>query len=148
MSSTTANKALVRRYIEQIWNRGDLAAIEQLVAEGFAGHDPATRGEPRGQADLHALINTYRTALPDVQITVDQQVAQGDWVVTRWTACGTHQGRLWAIGPTGRRVAVSGLSLHCVRAGKLTEEWTSFDALALVQHLWTVPTRPSADVAT
>ena len=144
MSATTANKALVRRYIDELWNGGDLTALDRLVASGFAGRDPATRGVPRGRADLGRLVASYRTALPDLHVTLEQQVAEGECVATRWTARGTHRGYLGAIGPTGRPVVIGGLSLHRVRADRLAEEWTSFDALALVQHLWALPARAPA----
>ena len=114
------------------------------MAGSFVGHDPATRSAPRRRADLGRLVATYRAALPDLLVECDLQVAEDDRVVTRWTARGTHRGYLGAIGPTGRPVVIGGLSLHRVRADRLAEEWTSFDALALVQHLWALPARAPA----
>jgi len=136
---------VVQDYIEHAWNRAWFASLEQLVADEYVGHYPANRQDVRGRCGLAELVKTYRAAFPDLCITVDAQVGEGESVATRWTARGKHQGPLSAIPPTGRDVTVHGLSLHQLRAGRITWEWTSFDAFAIVRQLW-APVAPQTDV--
>ena len=82
----------------------------------------------------------YRQAFPDLQTTIEDQVAEGDKVVTRFTARGTHQGETEAFGPpTGNRVEVTGITVEQFADGKIAEDWTNFDALGLMQQLGLIP---------
>ncbi len=98
------NKALVRRYFEEIWDKGNLELIDELFTTNFVRHGPtATEGEVRGQEGFESLVSMYRSALPDLRIPIEDQIAEGDKVVTRLTLRGTHQGETEQFGPpTGR----------------------------------------------
>jgi predicted ester cyclase len=100
------NKALVRRYFEEIWDKGNLDLIDELFTTTFVRHGPtATEGEVCGQEGFEGLVSMYRSALPDLRIPIEDQIAEGDRVVTRWRARCTHQGSLWATLPPAIRRA-------------------------------------------
>ena len=86
----------------------------------------------------------YRTAFPDLRLTIEAQVSEGDLVVTRWKASGTHQGELFGIAPTGKQATVTGISLTRVSGGKIAEDWTNWDTLGLLQQLGAVPAPTTA----
>ena len=136
VSASGDNKALIRRYIDLVWNQGRSSALQQLVDDGFVGHYPAMRHQVRGISELRQLIARYHSAFSDLHVTIDEQVAEDSRIATRWTFRGTHDGALGAIPPTGRDVTVTGLSLHQLEADRLCSEWTIFDALAIGGQIW------------
>jgi steroid delta-isomerase-like uncharacterized protein len=104
------NKALVRRYFEEIWDKGNLDLIDELFTTDFVRHGPtATEGEVRGQEGFESLVSMYRSALPDLRVSIEDLIAEGDRVVTRWTARGTHQGELMGNAPTGNPATIRGI---------------------------------------
>ena len=130
------NKALVRRYFEEIWDKGNLDLIEELFSTNFVRHGPtATEGEVRGQEGFESLVSMYRSALPDLRIPIEDQIAEGDRVVTRWRARGTHQGELMGNAPTGNPASVTGILVDRVSGGKIEEEWVDYDTLHLMQQI-------------
>ncbi len=135
--STEENKALSRRLIEEVWNQGNLAVIDELIAPNYVDHDPT--GPIQGPEGMKQFVSMYLTAYPDTHFTIEDQIAEGDRVVTRWTARGTHKGPLMGIPPTGKQVTVAGISIDRVVNGKLVEDWTSYDALGMMQQLGVVP---------
>jgi len=137
--STEQHKAMDRRVYEEVWNEGSLDVIDELVAANYIDHDPNPTSTLEGLEGLKHSITMYRTAFPDVHFTVEDQIAEGDTVVTRWTARGTHQGPLMGIPPTGKQAMVTGISITRVASGKVVESWTNFDALGLLQQLGAVP---------
>jgi steroid delta-isomerase-like uncharacterized protein len=137
--STEQNKAMDRRVYEEVWNGGNLAVIDELVAANYVDHDQEPPGALEGVEGLKQSVTMYRTAFPDVHFTVEDQIAEGDRVVTRWTARGTHQGAFMGIPPTGKQAMVTGISITRVASGKVVEGWTNFDALGLLQQLGAVP---------
>lgn len=131
------NKKLVRRLIEEVWNRGNFAVADELVASDYVGHtQPDETYGPEGYKQFFA---TLREAFPDLQFTVEDQIAEGDRVVTRWTARGTHQGEFQGIPPTGKQASVTGITVKRLANGKLVEGWTNADMLGLLQQLEAVP---------
>jgi steroid delta-isomerase-like uncharacterized protein len=128
-------KAVPRRLIEEVYNQGRLDVIEEIIAPGYVGHDPAIPHEIAGPAAERELAAAYRVAFPDLAITIEDQIAEDDRVVTRWTARGTHTGDLWGIAGTGREVRVSGTSVDRIRSGRIVESWVNWDALGLMQQL-------------
>ncbi len=132
-------KAIARREVDEIFTAGDLAVVDELYAADYIGHDP-TRPEPiRGPAGVKEQVSGYRTAFPDLQLTADEIVAEGDLVVTRWTGRGTHTGELMGIAPTGKEVTVSGITIARLANGKIAEEWELMDALGMMVQLGAVP---------
>jgi steroid delta-isomerase-like uncharacterized protein len=133
------NKALVRRYFEEIWDKGNLDLIDELFTTNFVRHGPtATEGEVRGQEGFESLVSSYRTGLPDLRIPIEDQIAKGDRVVTRWRARGTHQGELMGNAPTGNPATVTGILVDRINGGKIEEEWADYDTLHLMQQIGAV----------
>ncbi len=133
------NKAVVRRFLEEIFSGGNLELVDELFAPHYVLHDPAVPGEVRGPEGVKQYVGMYRGAYPDTRFTVEDQIAEGDEVVTRWTGRGTHQGELMGIPPTGQEVTVTGIEFDRVSGGKLEETWVTYDALGMMQQLGFVP---------
>jgi steroid delta-isomerase-like uncharacterized protein len=133
-------KELVRRYFEQIWNRGNLEIVDQLFTPDFVRHGPALEGgEVRGPEGLKQLVRLYRGSFPDLNVPIDEQIGEGEVVVTRWTAQGSHQGELMGIAPTGRRATVPGIIIDRIAGGRIAEEWASYDGLSMLQTIGAIP---------
>jgi steroid delta-isomerase-like uncharacterized protein len=131
------NKELVRRCIEQALNTGNLNVADEVLANDYVYREP-TVGEKRGREGFKQLITMYRTAFPDVRLTVEQQIAEGDLVVTRWTARGTHRGELFGAAPTNKQVTVQGITISRISNGKIVEDVESYDALGMLRQIGTV----------
>ena len=138
MSDEERNKALLRRFYEELWSQGDLDAISELVADDFVDHHPLP-GAPPGREGLAALITTWRTAFPDMRETCEALIAEGDKVVGRFTMRGTHSGEFMGVPRTGQRVTMSGIDIVRVAGGKIAEFWYGEHLLELMQQLGTVP---------
>jgi steroid delta-isomerase-like uncharacterized protein len=136
--SSEQNRAIVRRAFEEPW-KGSLAVVDELVASDYIGHDPANPEPLRGPEGVKEFISTYRAAFPDARITVEQQLAEGDLVATRWSGRGTHEGELMGIEPTGKQVTVSGLTISRLEGGKIVEEFLNWDTFGMMQQLDAVP---------
>ncbi len=134
------NKAIVRRLVEDVWNEGNLAVADEVCAPAYVSHDPSHPVVPPGPGGLKHLVTLFRTGFPDLQFTIeDMRVAEGEMVVTRWTARGTHRGALLAIAPTEREAMVEGITLSRMAEGKVAEEWVVWDTLALMLQLGLAP---------
>jgi steroid delta-isomerase-like uncharacterized protein len=139
MMQTDAMKALVRRELEAV-NTGNWGVFDELIAEDYISHDPAFPEPIRGRDGLRQQFEAYRLGLgPEVEIRVDDQVAEGDTVATRWTATGTHKGEFFGVPPTGRRLEIRGISFERFAGGQIIEDWVSWDALGLMRQLGVVP---------
>jgi steroid delta-isomerase-like uncharacterized protein len=136
---TEENKAITRRFLEEIFTGGNLELVDELFAPDFILHDSSVPQEVRGVEALKQYITMYRTAYPDTHFTVEDQIAEGNEVVTRWTGQGTHQGELMGISPTGNQMTVTGIEVDRVSGGKIEESWVSYDALGMMQQLGIVP---------
>jgi steroid delta-isomerase-like uncharacterized protein len=136
---TGDNITVVRRLIDEAFNEGRLETVEETVGTDFVGYDPALPEPIRGVEAQKEIIAGYRRAFPDVHITIDEVITQGDKVVTRWTARGTHRGDLWGIESTGKEVTITGISIDTVQNGRIVEGWTNWDTLGLMQQLGAIP---------
>jgi steroid delta-isomerase-like uncharacterized protein len=133
------NRALVRRYFEEIWDKGNLDAIDELFTTNFVRHGPTgTEGEVRGLEGFKGLVSMYRSAFPDLRVPIEDLIAEGDRVVTRWRAHGTHQGELLGNAPTGNQVSVTGMLIDRISGGKIEEEWVDYDTLHFMQQVGAV----------
>lgn len=130
------NKAQIRRVIEEIYNRGDLTAVDELAASEMVIH--AASGDIVGREGVRQYVAALRTGFPDLEVTVEGQIAEGDMVVTRWTARGTHAGVFQGLAPTGRRACVTGTDIDRMVDGRAVECWMQMDELGLMQQLGAV----------
>jgi steroid delta-isomerase-like uncharacterized protein len=138
-AAVSANKEIIRRLVEGVWRDRNLSLIDDLVAQDYVGHDP-TQPEPiRGPEGFKQFVDMYQSAFHDAAVTIDDQIAEGDRVVTRWTGRGTHTGELMGIAPTGKEVTVSGITVSRLVNGKIAEEWELMDALGMLVQLGAVP---------
>ena len=129
------NKALARRYMDEVFNKGNMGFIDGALASNYVVHDPNSPEETSsGPEGAKRFVEMYRNAFPDLKLTVEDLIAEGDMVVTRWTARGTHQGDLMGIPPSGNRVKVTGISIDRIEGGRIEESWSSYDALGLMQQ--------------
>jgi steroid delta-isomerase-like uncharacterized protein len=133
------HKRIVRRSFEELFTQGDLNVADEVFASTYVGHDPALPADIRGPAEFKRFVQMYRTAFPDLQIAIDDQIAEGDLVVTRFTARGTHRGELMGIPPTGNKVVVTGISIDRMADGKSVESWTNYDLMGMMRQLGLVP---------
>ncbi len=144
--STDQNKAIARRLLEEVWNKGNLKALDENVAAGAPNHDPNNQIAP-GPEGLKQIASLYRSAIPDLRFNVEQELADGDYVVQRITASGTQKGDLPGIPATGKRATISGVIITRIKDGKVAEGWSQFDQLGLLQQLGVIPT-PEQTAAT
>ena len=134
--SLEENKAIIRRYVEEMNNRND-AYLDQHFTSQYVYHGPSADLDKDAFIEFHnAMLATF----PDARMTVLDQVAEGDKVTTRWELQGTHRGEALGIAPTGRRVAITGIIISRFEGGKVAEEWEESDMLGLMEQIATVPT--------
>ena len=134
-ASAAENKALARRSWEIVDN---LDLIEEIYAPDVVWHEPDQ--DIQGHEGARQFVTMYKTALPDLNVTVEDVIAEGDKAVTRWTARGTHQGEIEEFGPpTGRQVELKCITMHRIEGDKIVEEWEGYDNLSILQQLGLVP---------
>lgn len=138
--SAAENSALVRRFIEKIFNQGNLVMAEEILAPDYMHHDPTTNEFGSGIDGFKQMINIYRQAF-DLQIILQDQIATEDKVVDRWTGHGTHQGEFMGLAPTGKKITAAGISIHRIADGRIAETWNNYDALGIFQQLGIIPGR-------
>lgn len=139
--STETNKATVRRLIEEVQNRHDVARIDAFFTPDFINHLEA----PDSSAELNAAerakiaFTQLFSAFPDLRVTIHDQVAEGDKVVTHKLFQGTHQGAFMGVAPTGRQIEFAVIDILRLEHGKVVEHWAIQDRLALMQQLGILP---------
>lgn len=136
--STEENKAVIRRWMEECYNQGNMAIADELIAANYVNHS-APLGQAPGLEGEKQYATMIRRAYPDFYMTIEEQVAEGDKVVTRYTARGTHEGEFMGIPPTGKQITVTGIHIHRLVGGKVVEGWSEFDQLGAMQQLGVVP---------
>lgn len=127
------NKQLARRLIEEVWNKGNLQLIDELVDPNYDGRDPLVGATKRD--GLRESVKAYRAAFPDLKIEVASILSEGNFVCTRWTAKGTHRGTLLGMAPTGKTAVVTGIDFAEIRNGKILVDYAEYDALGLLRQL-------------
>jgi steroid delta-isomerase-like uncharacterized protein len=139
--SAEANKAIARRFVEEVLSQGHLDVVDEIFAADHVISGPgALPGLPVGPEGTKMQVTVYRSAFPDLHYTVDEQVADEQTVVTRWTGTGTQLGPLGDIPATGKSVSAPGVNIERVADGKIVETWVLFDQLGLLQQLGVIPT--------
>lgn len=135
--SLQENKALVRRFVEEVQNQHNLAALDELFSPDMVDHSSMT--DPPGLEGVRAFFTMMFAAFPDMRFTIRQQLAEGDKVMTFKTFHGTHLGPFMGIPATGNEVMVDNIDIMTVTDGKITEHWALADMLSLMQQLGVVP---------
>lgn len=132
------NKTIARRFCHDIWGKGDLAAADELIAENLVDNNPAP-GQGPGREGHKQVLLAFRSAFPDLSFTTDDIIAEGDKVVLRFTARGTHQGDLMGIPATGKAITMSGIEILRIADGRIAERWSQEDEMGLMQQLGVIP---------
>ena len=129
-----ANKNIVRRLITEGWNNGSHSVVDELVDANYQNHDTQAQGA-NGPHGFKGLIDTYRMAFPDLQFDIEDMMADGDKVITRWRSTGTQLGALPDVPATGRRVDVTGIGISRIANGKIVEDWANWDTMGMLKQL-------------
>lgn len=136
---TEKNKAVVGRYIEEFWNQGKDSIVDEIISDDYIRHDPSTPQVSGDKEGIQQLMKAFRVAFPDLHFTIEDQVPAEDKVAVRWTSTGTHQGDLMGIPPTGKSIAINGISIYRLAGNKLNGEWTIWDSMGMMQQLGVIP---------
>ena len=137
------NKAVARRFFE-IFEQGDLDTLDEIVAPDAVDHDPYNPHADEGLEGARKAIAMYREAFPDLSFEIEDQIAEGDKVVTRWAGTGTHKGELLGFEPTGNRSTTTGIAIDRIEGGKIVESWNSWDTLGMMQSIGAIPEQEAA----
>jgi steroid delta-isomerase-like uncharacterized protein len=144
--STEENKAIVRRFVDEVQSKGNIDAIDELCSPEFINHS-APPGLPSNCEGIKQVTDMFRQAFPDSYFTVEDMVAEGDKVATRKTFHGTHQGEFMGIPPTGQRVSIGLIDIVRIVDGQVVEHWSMGDNLGMMQQLGVIPTPEQSEEA-
>ncbi|GAA4684251.1 hypothetical protein Prum_064960 [Phytohabitans rumicis] len=131
------NKATARRFFEMA-SKGELARLGDLLTDDYHDHDATNEEDVRGVDGARVEIEMYRNAFRGFKFTVEDQLAEGDKVITRWTWRGTHSGEFLGIAPTKKKVEMTGMTIHRMHEGKIQEGWWNFDFLGALRQVGAV----------
>ena len=135
MTTTEQNKAIVRRWSEELWGRGHLAVADEIVALDYVRHDPGDPFAARGPADVQRIVSMLRAMLPDLQIHIEAMIAEGEVVVTRYTSAATDTVGYMGHPATGRTVRTTAMQMFRLAGGKIVESWAVRDDLGVLRQL-------------
>jgi steroid delta-isomerase-like uncharacterized protein len=137
--TTELNKAIARRWSDELWSEGKLAVADEIVAPGYVRHDPGDPFPARGPEDVKRIVAMVRKTLPDFEIEVEAMVAEGDVVVSRYTVTGTDVRGYMGMPPTGRTVRTTAIQMFRFADGKIVESWAARDDLGTLRQLGHLP---------
>lgn len=135
--STEDNKTVVHQFLEELFNKRNLAIVDALCAVNVVSHGPGP--EVSGTEGIKRSAGMYLAAFPDLHFTFEDFIAEGDKVVVRETMSGTQQGELMGIPPTGKQFSATGIEIYRFEGGKIVEHWLESDMLGLLQQLGAIP---------
>jgi steroid delta-isomerase-like uncharacterized protein len=137
--SIEQNKAIARRWSEELWSQGNLAVADEIVAKDYLRHDPGDPFVAHGPEDVKRLVTGLRSMLPDLRIEVEDMFAEGDKVVVRYTGIGTDSAGYMGKPPTGKQVRSAAIQIFRFKDGKIVESWTARDDLGIMRQLGLIP---------
>jgi steroid delta-isomerase-like uncharacterized protein len=138
------NKQIIRRFMDECWNKGNLNAISELVAANSRYHDPVFPSLTSGADNIRRHIENCRKGFPDLKLTSDDTIAERNEVVDHWTATGTHKGDFLGIPPTNKKATVSGTSIFRIEGSKIVEQWAHWNLMSMMEQLG-IATAPQAE---
>jgi steroid delta-isomerase-like uncharacterized protein len=140
----TDNKAIVRRFYEEVWNKRKLEVVDELISPSHALNDPIVSGSQTGPKLYKRRVVELTTSFPDLRFTIEDIIAEKGKVVVCWTISGTHKGEFTDIPATGKKVSLEGITIHHITNGKILDSYARWDALGLLRQLGDVsPPRQS-----
>jgi steroid delta-isomerase-like uncharacterized protein len=138
MMTPEQNNELARRFFDSAWNKGDYAAMDELTASDAIDHSPIP-GESSGPEKFKEIVSMFRSALPDIHLTIEDEIYTDDKVVHRWTLRGTHENPLMGVPATGNPITFTGTTIIRFADGKIAERWANLDELGLLKQLGVIP---------
>lgn len=132
---TEPNKTTVRRLITELVNEKRYEIAPDLIAENYVRHEPGTPAEPGGPDEFVSMLETLHEGFPDLEMSIDGVIAEGDLVSFYATEHGTHEGRFMGLEPTGREIEITGNVTHRLADGKIVETWATFDWMTALEQL-------------
>ena len=133
--SASDPKAIIMRYAEEVFNNGDLGAVDTYIDAGYLRHDPGLPFTVQGPEGIKQMVSAYRTAFPDIHLEPVSIVADGGRVAAHWSVRGTHQGDLMGIPPTGKSIHIPAIEIFSLAGDKIVEQWVVVDNTAMLQQL-------------
>jgi steroid delta-isomerase-like uncharacterized protein len=135
-----AKKQLVRRYYDEVWSKGNLALVDELMTSDYVNIDPATPGTRlEGREAFKQLVAKMRGAFQEMKMTIDAQHVDGDVVVTEWTSHAVHRGALMGIPPTGKASVTTGVTVSTLVGGRIAQDRAIWDLFGLMRRLGVIP---------
>lgn len=131
----TDNRQIVQRFMDECWNKGNLNAVSELVADDCRYHDPVFPSLTSGAENLKNHIQTCRSGFPDLMFTIDDTIAERNEVVIHWTGTGTHKGQFLGMPPTNKKASVTGTSIFRIEGEKIVEEWANWNLMSMLEQL-------------
>jgi steroid delta-isomerase-like uncharacterized protein len=139
LMSAEENKKVVQRFWKA-WEEEDFVdLIDELLAPDYVNHSPGMPDQPTGPEGVKAVVGMFRSGMPDLRVTIDDMIAEGDKVATRYTIEGTHEGELYGVPPTGRRLSIESMIVERVSGGQIEEHRRTTDTLDMMQQLGVFP---------
>jgi steroid delta-isomerase-like uncharacterized protein len=132
-----ANKALGRRMFDEVWNQGAVEVLEEVLSDDYVIHDPS--GDFQGAAGYRQFHGLFNSAFSDIHFEVEDQVAEGDWVATRWTSTSVHTGELMGTPATDKAVMATGITMSRMADGRIAEEWNEWHLMGLMEQIGAIP---------
>jgi steroid delta-isomerase-like uncharacterized protein len=136
--SAEENKAIMRRYFS-VFEQGNIDLLDELLAPDYVNHTPATPDLPTGPEGVKGVVSMFRSAMPDLKVVIEDMIAEGDKVATRYTLEGTHEGELFGVPPTGQLLSIKSFTVERVSDGKIRDHWRVSDNLDMMQQLGILP---------
>ena len=137
--SAENNEAIIRRAYEEVWNQGKIDVADEVVAPDMIRHDPGTPDVTGGLEAHKELVATLRAAFPDLHLSIEDLLSEGNKVALRFTFRGTHKGEFMGTAATGKQVTVSGLEIAHFKDGKCVEHWVNWDVMGFLQQIGAIP---------
>jgi steroid delta-isomerase-like uncharacterized protein len=137
--SEEQNKAMVRRFVEEVFNRGNISAADELLAPDFVEHEELPPGIPSDREGVKQMTTMMRIAFQDFKATIEDIIAQGNRMVIRMTWSGTQKGEFMGIAPTGKSISVGVIDIMRIADGKVVEHWGQMDSMGMMQQLGAMP---------
>jgi steroid delta-isomerase-like uncharacterized protein len=134
MSEEESNKAIMRRFWD-LWEQGDVNLLDELLAPEYTNHTLATPDLPPGPEGVIEVVSMFRSAMPDLEVVIEDMIAEGDKVATRYALEGTHKGHLFGVAPTGRHLSIKSMTVERLSEGKIVEHWRVTDELDMMRQL-------------
>lgn len=142
--STDSNKQLIRGFIDEVWNEGQLAMVDEMMPTTLINHFPD--GHIVNRDGFMQFVRALRTAFPDFHMILTDLIAEADRVVARWVWHGTHRGQLLEMQPTGKHAQIEGVCIYRLADGCIAEVWWAYDTATLMQQLGFVPSAPRISI--